>query len=231
MLTSRYLVHVAPCRRRRARVPVPPASPGTRDPPGGARTVLRLRPLTLDVARARSRSPTRTHPLGPVLDERVPGFARAVQGKLAALGAVGAPGLHCEPLAQSTCRVVPGAPVVRWKWSPPRPVATAHHRQIHPRQPPPARRNSAHLVGHLDGTAPPELIRQLGDHVDDRCNHGGLLFSLALARRALCAVLAEPSRFEVRLRFENSELDLGPSEWPANGDSCWPGSPTANWWT
>jgi hypothetical protein len=30
--------------------------------------------------------------------------------------------------------------------------------------------------------------------------------------------LAEPSRFEVRLRFENSELDLGPKEWPASGD-------------
>jgi hypothetical protein len=46
----------------------------------------------------------------------------------------------------------------------------------------------------------------------------GLLFGLALARRALALSLAEPSRFEVRLRFENSELDLGPKEWPANGD-------------
>jgi hypothetical protein len=27
-----------------------------------------------------------------------------------------------------------------------------------------------------------------------------------------------PSRFEAKLRFENSELDLGPKEWPANGD-------------
>lgn len=25
---------------------------------------------------------------------------------------------------------------------------------------------AAHLVGHLDGAAPPELIHQLGDHVD-----------------------------------------------------------------
>jgi len=64
------------------------------------------------------------HPLGLVLDGRVPGFARAVQGKLAARGAAGAPGLHCEPLAEGTCGVVPGSPVVRWKWSPPRPVAT-----------------------------------------------------------------------------------------------------------
>jgi len=45
-----------------------------------------------------------------------------------------------------------------------------------------------------------------------------LLFGLALARRALALFLAEPSQFEVRLRFENSELDLGPKEWPANGD-------------
>jgi hypothetical protein len=44
------------------------------------------------------------------------------------------------------------------------------------------------------------------------------LFGLALARRVLALSLAEPSRFEVRLRFENSELDLGPKEWPANGD-------------
>jgi hypothetical protein len=35
---------------------------------------------------------------------------------------------------------------------------------------------------------------------------------------SLALSLAEPSRFEVRLRFENSELDLGPNEWPANGD-------------
>jgi hypothetical protein len=41
---------------------------------------------------------------------------------------------------------------------------------------------------------------------------------LALARRALALSLAEPSRFEVRLRFENPELDLGPKEWPANRD-------------
>jgi hypothetical protein len=112
------------CRHRRAWVPDPPASPGARDPPGGARTVLRLRPPTLGFAHTRPRSSTRTHPLGPVLDARVPGFAPAVQGKLAALGAVGAPGLPCEPLAESHCRVVPGSPVIRWKWSPAWPVAT-----------------------------------------------------------------------------------------------------------
>jgi hypothetical protein len=50
------------------------------------------------------------------------------------------------------------------------------------------------------------------------CNRGGLVFGLALARRALALSLAEPSRFEVKLRFENSELDLGPKEWPASGD-------------
>ena len=30
--------------------------------------------------------------------------------------------------------------------------------------------------------------------------------------------LAEPSRFEIKLHFQNSERDLGPKEWPANGD-------------
>src|SRR4029079_16168265 len=81
----------ARCRRRRAWVPDPPASPVPRDPPGGARTVLRLRPATLELAHTRPRSSTRTHPLRPVLDARVPGFARAVQGKLATRGA-------CAPL-------------------------------------------------------------------------------------------------------------------------------------
>ena len=50
------------------------------------------------------------------------------------------------------------------------------------------------------------------------CNRGGLLFGLALARRALALSLAEPARFEIKLHFQNSELDLGPKEWPANGD-------------
>jgi hypothetical protein len=58
----------------------------------------------------------------------------------------------------------------------------------------------------------------LHDGIQLCCNRGGLLFGLALARRALALSLAEPSGFEVRLRFENSELDLGPKEWPANGD-------------
>ena len=58
----------------------------------------------------------------------------------------------------------------------------------------------------------------LHDGIQLYCNRGGLLFGLALARRALAMSLAEPSGFEVRLRFENSELDLGPREWPANGD-------------
>jgi hypothetical protein len=34
----------------------------------------------------------------------------------------------------------------------------------------------------------------------------------------LALSLAEPSRAEVTLRFENSEIDLGPKEWPASGD-------------
>jgi hypothetical protein len=49
-------------------------------------------------------------------------------------------------------------------------------------------------------------------------NRGGLLFGLALARRALALSLAEPSRLEIKLHFKNSERDLGPKEWPANGD-------------
>ena len=49
----------------------------------------------------------------------------------------------------------------------------------------------------------------------------GVVFGLALARRALALSLAEPSRFEVTLRFENSELDLGPKEWPTcSSASC-----------
>lgn len=58
-----------------------------------------------------------------MLDAKVPGFARAVQVKLAALGAVGAPGLPCEPLAESRCRVVPGCPGGPMEVAPPaRPV-------------------------------------------------------------------------------------------------------------
>jgi hypothetical protein len=51
-----------------------------------------------------------------------------------------------------------------------------------------------------------------------RSNRDGLLFGLALAHRALALSLAEPSRFEIKLHFQNSEHDLGPKEWPANGD-------------
>lgn len=58
----------------------------------------------------------------------------------------------------------------------------------------------------------------LHDGIQLYCNRGGMLFGLALARRALALSLAEPSRFEVRLHFENTELDLGPKEWPASGD-------------
>lgn len=41
--------------------------------------------------------------------------------------------------------------------------------------------------------------------------HGDFVFGLALARRALALSLVEPSRFEVKLRFENSELGHGPT--------------------
>ena len=58
----------------------------------------------------------------------------------------------------------------------------------------------------------------LHDGIQLCCSRGGLLFGLALARRALALSLAEPSRFEIKLHFQNSERDLGPKEWPANGD-------------
>jgi hypothetical protein len=45
------------------------------------------------------------------------------------------------------------------------------------------------------------------------CNRGGLLFGLALARRVLALSVAERSRFEIKLHFQNSERDLGPKEW------------------
>jgi hypothetical protein len=56
------------------------------------------------------------------------------------------------------------------------------------------------------------------DSIQLYCNRGGLLFGLALARRALVLSLAQPSLFEIKLHFQNSERDLGPKEWPANGD-------------
>ena len=81
------------CRRRRAWVPDPPASPVTRDPPGGARTVLRLRPPTLDVAPARPCSSTKTHPLGPVLDA---GLQRShVPSRASSLREAPLPALDC----------------------------------------------------------------------------------------------------------------------------------------
>ncbi len=75
-----------------------------------------------------------------------------------------------------------------------------------------------HLVALQQTLGGPVACVPLHDGIQLYCNRGGLLFGLALARRALALSLAEPSRFEVRLRFENSELDLGPKEWPANGD-------------
>jgi hypothetical protein len=66
--------------------------------------------------------------------------------------------------------------------------------------------------------AGPVACLPLHDGVQLCCNRGGLVFGLALARRALALSLAKPSRFEVTLRFENSELDLGPREWPASDD-------------
>jgi hypothetical protein len=75
--------------------------------------------------------------------------------------------------------------------------------------------HAAALEGLLGG---PIACVLLHDGIQLYCNRGGLVFGLALARRALALSLDEPWRCEVTLRFENSELDLGPKEWPANGD-------------
>jgi len=75
-----------------------------------------------------------------------------------------------------------------------------------------------HLAALQQTLGGPVACVPLHDGIQLCCNRGGLLFGLALARRALALSLSEPSRFEVKLRFENSELDLGPKEWPANGD-------------
>ncbi|HEX8106756.1 MAG TPA: hypothetical protein VF516_03460 [Kofleriaceae bacterium] len=75
-----------------------------------------------------------------------------------------------------------------------------------------------HLAALQQTLGGPVACVPLHDGIQLYCNRGGLLFGLALARRALALSLAEPWRFEVRLHFENSERDLGPKEWPANGD-------------
>ncbi len=78
--------------------------------------------------------------------------------------------------------------------------------------------DGSHLTALQQALGGPVACVPLHDGIQLYCNRGGLLFGLALARRAMALSLAEPSQFEVRLRFENSELDLGPKEWPANGD-------------
>jgi hypothetical protein len=75
-----------------------------------------------------------------------------------------------------------------------------------------------HLAALQQTLGGPVACVPLHDGIQLYCNRGGLLFGLALTRRALALSLPVPSRFEVKLRFENSELDLGPKEWPANGD-------------
>ena len=75
------------------------------------------------------------------------------------------------------------------------------------------------ILQDADGSHPAALQQTLGGPVSYVplhggiqfcCNRGGLLFGLALARRALALSLAEPSRFEIKLHFQNSERDLGP---------------------
>lgn len=54
---------------------------------------------------------------------------------------------------------------------------------------------AAHLVGHLDGKAQPELVRQLGDHVDKIAYELGELVG---DRPALAEPHAAPADREVR---------------------------------
>jgi hypothetical protein len=75
-----------------------------------------------------------------------------------------------------------------------------------------------HLTALQQTLGGPVACIPLHDGIQFYCNRGGLLFGLALARRALALSLAEPSRFEIKLHFQNSERDLGPKEWPGNGD-------------
>jgi hypothetical protein len=78
--------------------------------------------------------------------------------------------------------------------------------------------DGSHLAALQQTLGGPVACVPLHDGIQLYCNRGGLVFGLALTRRALAMSLAVPSRFEVKLRFEDSELDLGPKEWPANGD-------------
>jgi hypothetical protein len=199
------------CRRRRAWVPDPPASPVTRDPPGGARTVLRLRPLTLDLAPTRPCSSTRTRPLGPVLDARVPGFARAVQGELAALGAPGAPGLHCEPLAESPCGVVPGSPVIRWKWSPAWPVATAATSEFRTSQNYSTKNASGHVFVRRRGTNQPDCFSWKGNALDENATAAVAQVHPTNRRRATASV-----RVQVALRARLSRTSCASGTWSSN---------------
>jgi len=50
------------------------------------------------------------------------------------------------------------------------------------------------------------------------CDRDGLVFGLALARRALVRSLAEPALPELLLQLDGSEADLSPEEWPVSGD-------------
>ena len=118
----------------------PPASVGTgstgvtgpQGPTPGARTVLRLRSPTLDLAPTRPCSSTGRTLSGLCSTTRVPGFARAVLGKLAALGAVGALACTASPWRRVAAGwfPVPGDPVEVV------PCVTGVLRRRHRRQPP-----------------------------------------------------------------------------------------------
>ena len=64
----------------------------------------------------------------------------------------------------------------------------------------------------------PAVRLPLRDGIELCCDRDGLVFGLALARRALAASIAEPLRYEVALQFDSAESALTPSEWPVSAD-------------
>lgn len=58
----------------------------------------------------------------------------------------------------------------------------------------------------------------LHDGIQLCCSHGGLLFGLALARRALTAPLADMRRLDTAPRPDVWEPVLGLDDWPISGD-------------
>jgi hypothetical protein len=78
--------------------------------------------------------------------------------------------------------------------------------------------DGSHVTALEDVLDGPVAWIPLRDDVQACCNREGLLFGLALARRALTMSCTESSRFEIALRFENPTSDLGRISLPGSGD-------------